>query len=226
MSAAQVYSHKQKVNLLPTTSARVQPPSLLKRETLQHAEEVKSKAVNNKRLKKVDGTASSVQSPTGLMKPSARLEPQLLAVPDTDPCHERNATALEAASRSSNTKLFYMGLQEHLKVHTPQHIATRQLLAAMLNSAYDFKGIKCGKGLKLNVIFVDAFGNKAHFPAISSTNQEQNGSEVLPDGTSWLAVSSKAKAIYVHQDEYQNLQLPKQGVPPYSQLHQYGLHAP
>ena len=160
------------------------------------------------------------------MRPSVCLEPQLLTVPDTAPCNDKAATALDAASRSSNTKLFYMGLQEHLKVRSPQLIATRQLLAAMLNSAYNFKGIKCGKGLKLNVIFVDAFGNKAQFPAISSTNQEQEGSEVLPDGTSWLAVSSKAKAIYVYQDEYQNLKLPEQGVPPYSQLHQYGLHAP
>lgn len=177
-------------------------------------------------MKRSDGTASSVQSPTGSVKQQQRPEPQVVPVPKTDPCFTKAAAALEAARRGSTIKLFYMGLPEALKVSTSQRIATRQLLAAHINTVYDFHGIKCGKGLNLQVLFVDSTGKTNYFPAMSSAYHWQDGKEVLPDGTSWEDVSSKATAVYVCQDEYASLRLPDLGVPQLSELQQLNLHAP
>lgn len=191
------------------------------------AEDTKPKVKQpNKRMKVSDGTASSIQSPTGSIQQQPRPDTQVLPVPNTDPCFAKAAAALNAACKSSSIKLFYMGIPESLKISTPQSIATRQLLAAHLNSVYDFRGIKCGKGLNLKVLFVDATGKTDYFPAMSSAYHWQDGKEVLPDGTSWQNVSSKATAIYVCQDEYANLRLPDKGVLPLSKLQQLNLHAP
>lgn len=181
---------------------------------------------SNKRLKGSDGTASSIQSPTGSIKQQPSRPIQVVSVPETDPCYVKAAAAGEAARRSSNVKLFYMGIPEPLKVSSAQSIATRQNLAAHLNSIYDFQGIKCGKGLDLKVIFVDSNGKTAFFPAMSSAYHWQDGQEVLPDGTSWQDVSAKATALYVCQNEYDNLNLPSKGVPSLSKLQQLNLHAP
>lgn len=177
-------------------------------------------------MKGSDGTASSIQSPTGSIKQQPRQPAQILPVPDTDPCFAKAAAALESACRSSSIKLYYMGIAEAYKV-SAQSIATRQQMAATLNTVYsDLHGIICGKGLDLKVIFVDRSGNTAFFPAMSSAYHWQDGKEVLPDGTSWQDVSSKATVVYVCQNEYDSLKLPSKGVPPFSKLQQMNLQAP
>lgn len=72
-------------------------------------------------------------------------------------------------------------------------LATRQVLAQALTSAFGRWGLKCGDGRELHVLFLDAQGNTAEFPPQRPTD----GAHDKEQAARWREASLTAVRVYV-----------------------------
>ena len=108
----------------------------------------------------------------------------------------------KAGSPHTDTMFLYAGIEgSHIGYQT--YMASRHMLAKLVNAHYSYFKIQCGGGQTLDVVFVPRGHDAAavRFPLLLPGQELQGGEECNASGITWSCASRNAGMVLLTQDE-------------------------